>query len=110
MLCSTMVRRKINILFYSILYSIPVLSLDVFVLQQSVLPRIQICLACCVWILDVSVLQQPVLPLNMSVLHQPVLQPKLPLDIVCMTYSSLSCLWMCLHELQQPELPLDVSA
>jgi hypothetical protein len=32
---------------------------------------------CCIWILDASVL------------HQPVLQPELPLNIVCMTHSSL---------------------
>jgi hypothetical protein len=41
---------------------------------------------------DVSVLQQPVLSLDMSSLHKPVLQPELPLD-VSVLYSSLCCLW-----------------
>ncbi len=45
--------------------------------------------------LNVSLLQQPVLPLDMSVLHQPVLQPELPQDV---------------SVIQQPVLPLDVSA
>jgi hypothetical protein len=42
-----------------------------------------------------SLLQQPLLSLDMSVLHQPVLHPELPLDV---------------SVIQQPVLPLDVSA
>jgi len=61
----------------------------------------------------VSLIQQPVLPLNISVLHQPV--PQLPLYSMCLSYSSLCCLWTCLWSslsytspVLQPELPLDV--
>ncbi len=56
----------------------------------------------CMLPLDVSVLQQPVLLLDMSVLHQLVLQPQLPLDVSvlqqpmlpleCLSYSGLCCL------------------
>jgi hypothetical protein len=56
--------------------------------QQSVLFRLVLHAA-----LDMSVLQHPMLPLDMSVLHLPVLQPELHLYI---------------SFLQQPVLALDV--
>jgi hypothetical protein len=62
----------------------------VSVLQQPVLP------------LDVSVLQQPVLPMDVSVLQQPVL----PLDVSVLQQPVLP---MDVTFLQQTVLPLDVS-
>jgi hypothetical protein len=57
------------------------LRLDVSVLQQPVLPP------------EVSVLQQPVLPLDVSVLLPPVLLLE---NLEMSVYSSLCCLWMYL--------------
>ncbi len=54
--------------------------------------------------LDVSVLQLPVLPLNVSLLHQSVL------CAVCLFYISLSCPGcVCVSVLHQSVLSLDVS-
>jgi hypothetical protein len=49
----------------------------------------------CTLPLNLSLLQQPLQPLDMFVLHQPVLQPELPLDV---------------SVIQQPVLLLDLSA
>ena len=63
---------------------------------------------------EVSVLQQPVLSLDMTALHKPVLQSKLPLDVsvLCylwtyLFYSRLCCLDVYVN--QEPMLPPEES-